>query len=341
MKKIIFTSILLLYAFSASLTAYGASASETAVPAATEISETDIYAVTSEETTVPVVTDEKKAVYKTMGDLYQIWGGERYPDYVCGVWSNDGTMENLTVAVTKDEKGEEGKKEILSLIENTDSVKFTYMSHSYKELRQVQQGVEEILICETEAGNLSSWGVGVNEMQNIVHVDIYGDETVIKPIATKCFELYGDAVVFEAMSGAFTLNSSELGTVPVYGDDEYSRGGSVSASEKSDDTLEWHDDTAEHTAHEAGTGSVTAISVTTAEKKPDNLLLIITCAAAVTIVSGIGIFSYRKAKIRASSAGDITESVKLNRSQVEKILKESEEAPERDVLADVMKEFDG
>ena len=72
-------------------------------------------------------TDEGK--YATMGDLYQAWGGyEGYPDYICGVWSTDGGMSNMTVAVTKDKAGERGKEEILSLLESPNSVmKFSLM----------------------------------------------------------------------------------------------------------------------------------------------------------------------------------------------------------------------
>ena len=332
MKKIFSAVILFLYIGSVSLTAFGASAEETAVPAVTEISEADEY--------VGGAADEKIVTYKTMGDLYQLWGMEGYPDYVCGVWSNDGTMDSLTVAVTKDEKGETGKKEILSLIENHESVDFTYMTYSYNELRQVQRGVEEILMRETDAGNLNSWGVGVYEMQNIVHADIYGEDDVIKSIMEECFKLYRDMVSFETMSGPITWATAEFGPVPAGGADGYSSGGKISAGGKNDDTLEWSPETTGDEPSEGETGAVTAISVTTAENKSDNLIIYMVCAAAVIIIAGVGIFSFRKAKIRVASAGNITEGVKLNRSQVEAMLK-TEEVPDRDILADVMKEIDG
>ena len=53
--------------------------------------------------------------------LFQYWystqetpSASPYPDYVCGVWSTDGTTDHLTIAVTKDEAGEAGKSEIPS-----------------------------------------------------------------------------------------------------------------------------------------------------------------------------------------------------------------------------------
>ena len=90
-------------------------------------------------------TDEGK--YATMGELYQAWGGyEGYPDYICGVWSTDGGMSNMTVAVTKDKAGERGKEEILSLLENPNSVTFTYQSYSYQELQEVNEAVVVLYI---------------------------------------------------------------------------------------------------------------------------------------------------------------------------------------------------
>ena len=35
---------------------------------------------------------------------------QEYPEAVCGVWSTDGGMDNLTVAVTDDEAGERAKE---------------------------------------------------------------------------------------------------------------------------------------------------------------------------------------------------------------------------------------
>ena len=82
--------------------------------------------------------------YSTMGALYQAWGGDMgYPDYVCGVWSTDGGMSNMTVAVTKNDAGEKGKEEILSMLTNTDSVTFVYQVYRYSELLAVNEEIVE------------------------------------------------------------------------------------------------------------------------------------------------------------------------------------------------------
>ena len=107
--------------------------------------------------------------YVTMGDLYQAWGGyEGYPDYICGVWSTDGGMSNMTVAVTKDKAGERGKEKILSLLENPNSVTFTYQSYSYQELQEVN----EAIVSRMMAGDQSIVACGIYEMENKVHVSV-------------------------------------------------------------------------------------------------------------------------------------------------------------------------
>ena len=47
---------------------------------------------------------------KTMNDLFQYWELNGYPEYVCGVWSTDGSEQNLTVGILENT---EGQKEIL------------------------------------------------------------------------------------------------------------------------------------------------------------------------------------------------------------------------------------
>ena len=80
--------------------------------------------------------------YSTMGALYQAWGGyEGYPDYVCGAWSTDGGMDNLTVAVTDDKAGEQGREEILSQLQDHSSVTFTTQTYSYRQLQQVMDEI--------------------------------------------------------------------------------------------------------------------------------------------------------------------------------------------------------
>ena len=149
-------------------------------------------------------TDEGK--YATMGDLYQAWGGyEGYPDYICGVWSTDGGMSNMTVAVTKDKAGERGKEEILSLLENPNSVTFTYQSYSYQELQKVNEAVVKRMI----AGDRSIVACGIYEMENKVHISVLETAENAEETAQKLVKTYGDKVMVELGSMVFDTTMEE------------------------------------------------------------------------------------------------------------------------------------
>ena len=149
-------------------------------------------------------TDEGK--YATMGDLYQAWGGyEGYPDYICGVWSTDGGMSNMTVAVTKDKAGERGKEEILSLLENPDSVTFTYQSYSYQELQEVNEAIVERMM----AGDQSIVACGIYEMENKVHISVLETAENAEKTAQKLVKTYGDKVMVELGSMVFDTTMEE------------------------------------------------------------------------------------------------------------------------------------
>ena len=144
--------------------------------------------------------------YVTMGDLYQAWGGyEGYPDYICGVWSTDGGMSNMTVAVTKDKAGERGKAEILSLLENPNSVTFTYQSYSYQELQEVN----EAIVSRMMAGDQSIVACGIYEMENKVHVSVLETAENAEETAQKLVKTYGDKVMVELGSMVFDTTMEE------------------------------------------------------------------------------------------------------------------------------------
>ena len=144
--------------------------------------------------------------YTTMGDLYQAWGGyEGYPDYICGVWSTDGGMSNMTVAVTKDEAGERGKEEILSLLESPDSVTFTYQSYSYLELQEVNEAIVERMI----AGDNAIVACGIYEMENKVHVSVLETAEDAEETAQELVKTYGDKVTVEFGAMLFDTTTME------------------------------------------------------------------------------------------------------------------------------------
>ena len=132
--------------------------------------------------------------YATMGDLYQAWGGYvGYPDYVCGVWSTDGGMINMTVAVTDDKAGEQGKEEILSLLANPETVTFTTHKYSYRELLIVNDEI----VAQMMVGGSPIVACGIYEMENKVQVSVpetaENAETVARELSVK----YGDKLMVE------------------------------------------------------------------------------------------------------------------------------------------------
>ena len=149
-------------------------------------------------------TDEGK--YATMGELYQAWGGYAgYPDYICGVWSTDGGMSNMTVAVTKDKAGERGKAEILSLLENPNSVTFTYQSYSYQELQEVN----EAIVSRMMAGDQSIVACGIYEMENKVHISVLETAENAEETAQELVKTYGDKVTVELGAMLFDTTMEE------------------------------------------------------------------------------------------------------------------------------------
>jgi len=123
-----------------------------------------------------------------------------------GVWSTDGGLNNLTIAVTKDEAGEAGKAEILELIENDESVTFTYQSYSYAELLAARLEIERQL-----GKDNGMHSIGIYEMEN--HIGVGIDETHPKAEAfmQKLLKEYGDMVHIEISTGPInTLEETTL-----------------------------------------------------------------------------------------------------------------------------------
>ena len=146
--------------------------------------------------------------YPTLFDLFQHWCNEGYPDYVTGVWSNDGSTYNLTVGVTGDAAGEAGKQEILNLIENDAYITFTTQTYSHNYLMQIQ----EELFPYFEQEELGLVGSGVYDIENCVHVEVLtekeNDEVSLNFIA-ELEEKYGDAVSISYTEG-YVLRTEEI-----------------------------------------------------------------------------------------------------------------------------------
>lgn len=138
-----------------------------------------------------LVTCFASTAYKTAGDLFNEWSLNGFPDYVCGVWSNDGTMDSLTIALTD----ENAKNEVLSLIGDSSSVSFVYMEHSRNMLSSVQE--ELIPYFESDRGLVTS---ALNEIDNCITLGILEerkDHPDTLSMIAELREKYGDIFVIE------------------------------------------------------------------------------------------------------------------------------------------------
>ena len=133
--------------------------------------------------------------FATSEEMFQYWNSTyppQYPDYVGGVWTDNGTSYPLTIALTDDAAGRTGKKELLRLIADDGSVKFTTVKYSYNRLWQIR---EEIMpYFEKDIGLVS---LGVYDMENCVGIEMHQDEknaSATREFVRDLKQRYGDAV---------------------------------------------------------------------------------------------------------------------------------------------------
>lgn len=142
-------------------------------------------------------------------ELYQHWMANwtddtksPYPDYVCGVWTEDDG-ETLTIALTRDSAGERGQWEIQDMVENPDSITFHSQVYSYQELLDVQQALLPRL------GESGLNGMGIRQMDNQLVLTIDTQHPDSEAFMKECFEQYRDRIRFE--DGTVTLTAEDLG----------------------------------------------------------------------------------------------------------------------------------
>lgn len=153
---------------------------------------------------VTVYTDELPVdiTFATAGDLFQMWESEGYPDYVCGVWSTDGGMENLTIAVQNNDEGEAGKAEILTLVDDDSTVTFAYQKVSVKYLTDAQYQL--LPYFEKDLGLVSA---ARNDLGNCIDLGILEsrkDDPDTVAMLSELTEKYGDIFTVEYVSQPVT-----------------------------------------------------------------------------------------------------------------------------------------
>lgn len=298
-------------------------------------------------TTSSILLTADNVKFEYFSELYDYWyktaeGDVPYPDYVCGVWSTDGGMDKLTVALVTGEKGQKGKEEILSQITNHDSVVFDYKPYTYMELNEVKEKLAAQLVEMTDRGIVSSWGIGVYERENVVHIDIDTTISEVQALIDDCDEKYGNMVVFEH-ADAIENSIKPAGRVDFVGEENIDIGGSImpGGGDTGLETMpemdkpEWY-----YTTAGAESGEPMSV-ITTGGQTTDNknmALLWVTAAAVMIIVLAI-IIAQRK-RAAQTSAGVMEVAENLNTAQVEEILKATAETPSSDVFEKITKEIE-
>lgn len=143
--------------------------------------------------------------FATSSDLYQYWNSTyppQYPDYLAGTWTDNGTAYPLTFALTDDAAGKAGEREILRLLADDGSVKFTKAKYSYNLLMQIMGEIQPYF--EHGIGLVS---LGVFDMDNCVGLEIHTDHKDADETRAFLRDLkarYGDAVRITYTDGYVT-----------------------------------------------------------------------------------------------------------------------------------------
>lgn len=132
--------------------------------------------------------------YNNAGELYEAWA-ENLPDFICGVWSTDGGVVNLTFGIQNSEAGNAGKQRMLDLIEDDSTITFVYQKYSRNDLLRIQQEIDKYM--QLDLGLIST---GVYDTRNCVALGILEerkDDAKTKAMIREITDKYGDAVAVE------------------------------------------------------------------------------------------------------------------------------------------------
>ncbi len=155
----------------------------------------------------------KEETYPTAGDLWIVWS-KYAPDYICGIWSTDGSYENITFGIQNTEEGNAGKQEILDLVEDDSTVSFVYQKYSRNYLMQIQDSL--LPYFEKNIGLVSA---GLNEYENRIDLEIYekkANDAATKEMVAELTNNLGDTISIGYTDQLLTLTTgpSEIDEIP-------------------------------------------------------------------------------------------------------------------------------
>ena len=146
--------------------------------------------------------------FANAGELYQSWN-EQFPDYISGVWSTDGGINNLTFGIAESADFEESKNEILSLIKNDTGVTFVQQKYARNELMRIQEEMHKYF---EDAATNGLCSMGLYDTQNCIQVEFLEskkEDENTKQLIASLQEQYGDAVRIAWSEGYAVLTYEE------------------------------------------------------------------------------------------------------------------------------------
>ncbi len=147
--------------------------------------------------------------YANAYTLYSKWVKEdSFPDYICGVWSTDGGISNLTFGIQDNEAGNAGKEQIMDMLINDSSVTFVYQQYSINYLHQIADELLEYL--KLNLGIVSS---GTRYTDNCVNITIHEskmDDPDTQAMVRQLEEKYGSAVRIEFKDVYFITSTTQF-----------------------------------------------------------------------------------------------------------------------------------
>lgn len=162
----------------------------------------------------PSASAAEAGIYPTAGDLWEHWCEKgQIPDYITGIWSTDGSTENLTFGLLSGEEGELGKAELLSWIADDSTVTFTTQTYSRNYLMRIMEDVNTYF--DLDLGFMCA---GPSEYDNVVCIELHKNyETNPDSLAAvaELEEKYGNAVSISFTDTVYITTEEALVTPPV------------------------------------------------------------------------------------------------------------------------------
>ena len=134
---------------------------------------------------------------KTCYELFQYWEQNGYPEYVCGVWSTNGSTKKITIGILENYYAGGNKVEdILKVnVEDDSNLTIVYQKHSKNKLLDIMDDMNVYL--ETKSTEYGLVSAGIYDDKNIVELSIKtakkNDPKTLQ-FVSELREKYGDAL---------------------------------------------------------------------------------------------------------------------------------------------------